>query len=159
VEQGRYSVSVVVDLLGILSLSSEAQEPSLCLRRRMIGMGFSFKAIDHIQLAGPKGCEEDARRFYKEILGFQEVDKPEELKKRGGVWFTYGTVQLHIGIEEPFIPAKKAHPAFEIENIEELINHLRNSGVDVIEDSNLPGAQRMYVTDPMGNRIELLEWR
>jgi len=122
-------------------------------------MEFTFKAIDHVQLAGPKGCEDEARRFYIDILGFQEVEKPEELKKRGGVWFAYGSVQLHIGIDDPFIPAKKAHPAFEIIDLSALIRHLRNCGVDVVEDGNLPGAERIYVTDPMGNRIELLEWQ
>ncbi|MFK4392644.1 catechol 2,3-dioxygenase-like lactoylglutathione lyase family enzyme [Peribacillus frigoritolerans] len=87
-------------------------------------MPFIFKSIDHIQLAAPKGSEETARKFFKNILGFDEVEKPEELKKRGGVWFEFGNYQIHIGIEEPFYPAKKAHPAFEIENIEEL--KLRN---------------------------------
>ena len=121
-------------------------------------MPFIFKAIDHIQLAAPKGSEETARKFFKNILGFDEVEKPEELKKRGGVWFEFGNYQIHIGIEEPFYPAKKAHPAFEIENIEELKKHLVSNGIDVIEDDKLPGAKRFYISDPFGNRMELLEW-
>ncbi|CAH0346687.1 VOC family protein [Bacillus sp. CECT 9360] len=121
-------------------------------------MPFIFKAIDHIQLAAPKGSEDTARKFFKDILGFDEVEKPEKLKKRGGVWFAFENYQIHIGIEEPFSPAKKAHPAFEVENIEELKKHLRTNNVDVIDDDNLPGAKRFYISDPFGNRMELLEW-
>ncbi|WP_249599336.1 VOC family protein [Peribacillus frigoritolerans] len=121
-------------------------------------MPFIFKAIGHIQLAAPKDSEDTARKFFKNILGFDEVEKPEELKKRGGVWFEFGNYQIHIGIEEPFYPAKKAHPAFEIENIEELKKHLVTNGIDVIEDDKLPGAKRFYISDPFGNRMELLEW-
>jgi len=121
-------------------------------------MPFIFKAIHHIQLAAPKGSEDAARTFFKDILGFDEIEKPEELKKRGGVWFAFGNYQIHIGIEEPFSPAKKAHPAFEVENIEELKKHLITNGVDVMEDDTLPSANRFYISDPFGNRIELLEW-
>lgn len=121
-------------------------------------MPFIFKAIDHIQLAAPKDSEDTARKFFKDILGFDEIEKPEELKKRGGVWFAFGNYQIHIGIEEPFSPAKKAHPAFEVENIEELKKHLITNGVDIIEDDKLPGAKRFYISDPFGNRMELLEW-
>lgn len=121
-------------------------------------MTFKFKAIDHVQLAAPKGSEDSAREFFGEILGFEEIEKPPVLKKRGGAWFKYGSCQIHIGIEEPFIPAQKAHPAFEMENIEGLKQHLSAAGVEYIEDDNLPGANRIYVQDPFGNRIELLEW-
>ncbi|MGN7396806.1 VOC family protein [Peribacillus frigoritolerans] len=121
-------------------------------------MPYIFKSIDHIQLAAPKGSEDTARKFFKNILGFEEVEKPEELKKRGGVWFEFGNYQIHIGIEEPFYPAKKAHPAFEIENIEELRKHLVTNGIDVMDDDKLPGAKRFYISDPFGNRMELLEW-
>src|ERR1700730_8205319 len=107
-------------------------------------MTFLFKAIDHVQLAAPKGSEELARQFFKDILGFEEIEKPEELKKRGGVWFQFGSYQVHIGIEEPFSPAKKAHPAFEVENMEALKKHLAANGVEVIEDNHLPGAERVY---------------
>jgi catechol 2,3-dioxygenase-like lactoylglutathione lyase family enzyme len=121
-------------------------------------MPYIFKSIDHIQLAAPKGSEDTARKFFKNILGFEEVEKPKELKKRGGVWFEFGNYQIHIGIEEPFYPAKKAHPAFEIENIEELRKHLVTNGIDVMDDDKLPGAKRFYISDPFGNRMELLEW-
>jgi len=124
----------------------------------MKDMTFTFKAIDHIQLAAPKGCEEEARRFFNGILGFEEIEKPETLKKNGGVWFGYGNIQIHVGVEDPFSPAKKAHPAFEVENIEELKQHLLENNIKIIEDNNLPGANRFYVSDPFGNRIEVLEW-
>lgn len=121
-------------------------------------MSFAFKSIDHVQLAAPKGSEDIAKRFFGEILGFQEVEKPEVLKKRGGVWFQFGNYQIHIGIEEPFAPAKKAHPAFQVENIETLKTHLMKHEVNFIVDTDLPGANRIYVSDPFGNRIEILEW-
>ncbi len=121
-------------------------------------MSFVFKSIDHIQLAAPKGSEEQARIFFGKVLGFQEVEKPENLQKRGGVWFTFGNYQVHIGIEEPFSPAKKAHPAFLIENLQSLKAHLTKSEVDFVVDEDLPGANRIYLNDPFGNRIEILEW-
>ncbi|WP_409276006.1 VOC family protein [Neobacillus sp. SCS-31] len=121
-------------------------------------MEFAFKQLDHVQLAAPKGCEEDARAFYGNLLGFTEIEKPPVLKKKGGAWFQNGTIQLHIGVEDPFLPAKKAHPAFEIENLDGLKAHLKENGVDVIEDDNLPGANRFYAADPFGNRLEFLEW-
>ncbi|MFP5113216.1 VOC family protein [Bacillaceae bacterium C204] len=121
-------------------------------------MAFAIKKIDHIQLAAPKDCEVAAREFFSDILGLVEVEKPVELKKRGGVWFEFGTFQLHIGVEEPFSPAKKAHPAFVVENIEELKGHLLAKGVTFTEDDLLPGASRIHIHDPFGNRLELLEW-
>ena len=121
-------------------------------------MAFQIKKIDHVQLAAPKGCEEDARTFFNGVLGLQEVDKPEELKKRGGVWFEFGTFQLHIGVEDPFSPAKKAHPALVVENIEELKSHLIKLNIAFTEDENLPGASRVHLYDPFGNRLEILEW-
>lgn len=121
-------------------------------------MSFAIKKIDHVQLAGPKGCEDAARGFFSAILGLTEVEKPEELKKRGGVWFEFGTFQLHIGIEDPFSPAKKAHPALIVENIEGLKIHLKEHEIAFTEDDNLPGASRIHVFDPFGNRLEFLEW-
>lgn len=121
-------------------------------------MAFKFKKIDHIQLAAPQGSEGLARKFFKDILGFKEIEKPEELRKRGGVWFAFENVQIHVGIEEPFTPAKKAHPAFEVENIATLEEHLKNNGIEFIKDEMLPGAKRFYVFDPFGNRLEVLEW-
>ncbi|PLR77357.1 glyoxalase [Bacillus sp. V3-13] len=121
-------------------------------------MTFVFKAIDHIQLAAPRGSEEMARRFFGEILGLKEIEKPVALKNRGGVWFGFGSYQLHIGIEEPFSPAKKAHPAFTVNNIHSLKQHLSENNVSFTEDDHLPGATRIFINDPFGNRIEILEW-
>lgn len=121
-------------------------------------MSFTFKKIDHIQLAAPKGCEEEARRFFTGILRLPEIEKPPLLKKKGGVWFTLGSYQIHIGVEEKFSPAKKAHPAFEVENLEALKEHLSEQGVSFVVDAELPGANRIYIHDPFGNRIEILEW-
>ena len=91
-------------------------------------MSFQYESIDHVQIAAPVGCEEKAREFYQGILGFQEVQKPASLQKNGGVWFQAGNVQLHIGVEEPFTPAKKAHPAFRVKNLEEMKVYLRAKG-------------------------------
>ncbi|MBO0995573.1 VOC family protein [Bacillus sp. SD088] len=121
-------------------------------------MSFTFKKIDHVQLAAPKESEELARQFYSDILGFKEIEKPETLRKRGGAWFSIGEIQLHIGTEDPFVPAKKAHPAIEVENLEALKQYLLRREVEYIVDDNLPGANRIYLYDPFGNRIELLEW-
>ena len=121
-------------------------------------MTFIFKKLDHIQIAAPKHSENLARSFYGGILGFQELEKPEALKRNGGAWFISGQIQLHIGIEDPFVPARKAHPAFEVENLHALQLHLTKNAIDYIEDDLLPGARRIYVFDPFGNRIEILEW-
>ncbi|WP_174734622.1 VOC family protein [Mesobacillus harenae] len=121
-------------------------------------MTYHFNKIDHVQLAAPKGGEEQARHFFREILGFIEVEKPEELKKQGGAWFQAGSCQIHIGIEEPFLPAQKAHPALEIYGIAQLKTHLTSHNIEYIEDGRLPGANRIYVNDPFGNRIEIMEW-
>ena len=121
-------------------------------------MTFNFTAIDHIQLAAPMGSEETARKFFKDILGFTEVEKPEKLKANGGVWFSYGNCHIHIGIEDPFSPAKKAHPAFEVNNSEALKNHLLANRIDITEDHRIPNATRFHFFDPFGNRIEIIEW-
>ncbi len=81
-------------------------------------MSFSYQGINHVQLAAPKGCETEARNFYGRLLKMEEIEKPENLKKRGGVWFQCGSHQVHIGVQEDFVPAKKAHPAFEVRNLD-----------------------------------------
>lgn len=121
-------------------------------------MSFKYKKIDHVQLAAPVGGEERARAFYKHILGFEEIEKPDSLKQRGGVWFRSGDVHIHIGVEEKFIPAKKAHPAIEIDQIEKLHKALLDKGINVTIDARLPGANRFYIHDYFGNRLEFLEW-
>ncbi|WP_409304332.1 VOC family protein [Peribacillus sp. SCS-155] len=121
-------------------------------------MSFMFESIHHIQLAAPKGSEEAARKFFGGILGFKEIEKPDLLKARGGVWFGFGAYQIHIGIEEPFSPVKKAHPGFSVKNLESLKLHLKHHDIPFIEDDKLPGTNRIYVSDPFGNRMEILEW-
>ena len=113
-------------------------------------------AIDHVQLAMPIGREDDARRFYAGILGIPEVPKPAELAVRGGAWFELGSVKLHLGVEPDFRPAKKAHPALLVRDLDAYVTELRAKGVEV-RDDDLPGVRRAYVHDPFGNRIELTE--
>lgn len=122
-------------------------------------MGYQFIGIDHVQLAAPAGSETEARRFYGEVLGLTEIPKPEPLQARGGVWFQAGQHQLHIGIQDDHGGAPKAHPAFHVENVMLLKLHLKDHGVNVIDDNSLPDAIRFYVLDPFGNRLEFLERR
>ncbi|HEX7064359.1 MAG TPA: VOC family protein [Bacillales bacterium] len=121
-------------------------------------MSYSFTGIDHVQLAAPHGCEEEARKFFGDILGMKEIPKPANLARRGGVWFKCGTHQLHIGVQEDFVPAKKAHPAFHVENLGALRERIMNKGIKVKDDESLEGANRFYVNDPFGNRLEFLHW-
>ena len=121
-------------------------------------MNFHYEQLDHVQLAAPKDGEEEARKFYEGLLGFSEIEKPENLKRRGGVWFSNGVIPIHIGIEEPFQPAKKAHPAIRVKNIEEMKKYLDEKRVVYQVDMELPGANRFYLYDPFGNRLEFLEW-
>lgn len=113
--------------------------------------------LHHIQLAMPEGREQDAREFYRDVLGLREVDKPEALRSRGGAWFESDVVRVHLGVETPFVPARKAHPAFRVENLERAMAALQSKGLAFRADIDLPGIKRIYVDDPFGNRIELLE--
>ena len=115
-----------------------------------------FSAIDHVQLAAPAGCEAEARRFYGQMLGMQEIAKPPLLAKRGGVCFASGVVQIHIGIEEDFRPARKAHPALRCNDYDGLLARLRDAGVEVKEVDDIPDVRRAHVYDPFGNRTELV---
>ena len=113
--------------------------------------------VDHVQLAMPKGEEEKARLFYNGVLGIQEKPKASHLAKRGGVWFEEGEVKIHLGVEENFVPAKKAHPALLIKDLPKLVDELKQQDYRVVEDQPLEGYNRVYVDDPFGNRIELME--
>jgi catechol 2,3-dioxygenase-like lactoylglutathione lyase family enzyme len=114
--------------------------------------------IDHVQLAAPPGCEPEARRFFGGLLGLTEIEKPEPLRARGGVWFAVGSQQLHIGVESGFSPARKAHPALRVNepDLLRLAAILEAAGESVTWDEALEGVKRFYVADPWGNRIELL---
>jgi catechol 2,3-dioxygenase-like lactoylglutathione lyase family enzyme len=118
-----------------------------------------IEGLDHVQVAAPPGCEREARRFYGELLGLEEVAKPEVLASRGGAWFACGPQELHVGVAEDFEAARKAHPALRVTDIAELERvgeRLEYAGVAVRWDEDLPGARRFYAEDPWGNRVELL---
>jgi catechol 2,3-dioxygenase-like lactoylglutathione lyase family enzyme len=115
--------------------------------------------LDHVQVAAPPGCEQQARRFYGELLGLAELEKPEALRARGGAWFDLGEQQLHVGVEDPFSPARKAHPALRVANGElaALATRLQAAGLPVAWDDSIPGVRRFHCADPWGNRLELVE--
>jgi catechol 2,3-dioxygenase-like lactoylglutathione lyase family enzyme len=114
-------------------------------------------ALDHVQLAAPAGSEDALRAFYTGALGMTEIPKPPVLAARGGCWFQSGPIQLHLGIEKDFRPAKKAHPGLRVTGIKEFAARLTAHGVQVTWDDNLPGHLRFYAEDPAGNRLEFLE--
>jgi catechol 2,3-dioxygenase-like lactoylglutathione lyase family enzyme len=124
----------------------------------------SALALHHVQVACRPGGEEDARRFYVTGLGLTEVDKPSALRDRGGCWFrAYDaagavTVELHVGVEEPFVPARKAHPAFLVDDLTAVAGRLRDLGfeVDDAERDTFPGRRRFHTRDGAGNRVEVL---
>lgn len=115
-------------------------------------------SIDHVQLAMPAGEEETARAFYINLLGFTEIPKPPELAKRGGAWFQSGDVQLHLGVESDFHPARKAHPAFIVDEISVILEKIQQAGYEWDESQPpLDGYKRAHIYDPFGNRIEVME--
>ena len=113
--------------------------------------------LDHVQLAMPPGGESEARAFYEDVLGISEVAKPPHLASRGGCWFEQGALKVHLGVDADFKPARKAHPAFIVSGLEALVTNLKARGYRVAEDQPLDGCDRIYVDDPFGNRIELME--
>jgi catechol 2,3-dioxygenase-like lactoylglutathione lyase family enzyme len=119
-------------------------------------MSSPFTTIDHVQLAMPAGAEEKARRFYGDLLGMTEIPKPPELAKRGGCWFSSGNVQVHLGVDIDFHPARKAHPAFACRDYDALLARIRAADIEVKEDESIPGVRRCHISDPFGNRIELI---
>jgi predicted enzyme related to lactoylglutathione lyase len=114
--------------------------------------------LDHVQVAAPQGCEAEAQRFYGTLLGLVEIEKPESLRGRGGVWFRCGEQQLHVGVEDSFTPARKAHPAIRVAvgELDALAQRLRDAGEQVVWDEALADVRRFYSQDPWGNRIEML---
>ena len=113
--------------------------------------------IDHVQLAMPAGGEAQARAFYRDALGIPETPKPPHLAARGGCWFEEGTLKIHLGVDPDFRPARKAHPAFLVADLAGLIARLEEAGFSVAPDAPIEGSARVYVADPFGNRIELIE--
>jgi catechol 2,3-dioxygenase-like lactoylglutathione lyase family enzyme len=112
--------------------------------------------LDHVQLAMPVNGEATAAAFFIKIIGMQQVDKPEPLRSRGGCWFTLDSVQLHLGVEDPFTPQKKAHPAFCLPNLDDLADRLAAAGYPVDWDDSLQDRKRFYTQEPFGNRMEFM---
>jgi catechol 2,3-dioxygenase-like lactoylglutathione lyase family enzyme len=117
----------------------------------------ALQGLDHVQIAAPPGCEAAARRFFGELLGLEELPKPEPLASRGGAWFRVGAHELHVGVEADFEAARKAHPAFAVDDVDELAARIESAGFDVRWDDELPGIRRFYAADPWGNRLEFLQ--
>jgi catechol 2,3-dioxygenase-like lactoylglutathione lyase family enzyme len=112
--------------------------------------------IDHVQVAAPPGCEPAARAFYGDLLGLEELPKPAALQARGGCWFRAGEQELHVGVEQEFAPARKAHPGLVVDDLAAVRARLEAAGHETTEDAQtIPGAVRAYVHDPFGNRLEL----
>lgn len=117
----------------------------------------AITALHHVQLAMPRGSEDEARAFYVDVLGFTEIPKPPNLAKRGGLWLNSGAADVHLGVEDDFRPAKKAHPALLVDNLDEIRRVCEAAGAMLTIDEPLEGYDRAYVADPFGNRIELLQ--
>jgi catechol 2,3-dioxygenase-like lactoylglutathione lyase family enzyme len=113
--------------------------------------------LDHVQLAMPVGGEDRAREFYHGVLGIPEVPKPADMAARGGCWFERDQLKVHLGVEAQFRAARKAHPAFIVSDLPALVAQIRSAGYPVKEDHELAGYFRVFVDDPFGNRVELME--
>lgn len=113
--------------------------------------------LDHVQLAMPPHQEERARAYYGALLGFKEVPKPEGLAGRGGCWFESGPVSVHLGVQHDFVPARKAHPAFVVSDLDALRERLTSAGYEVTVDTAVPGVKRFHTSDPFGNRLEFIQ--
>lgn len=122
-------------------------------------MVFSFRGLDHMQITAPLGSKVEIRRFFTEILGCKEKEKPETLSHFESLWFDIGTHILHVGLDADFRPEKRGHSAFEINHIDELMRHLEENGIPFEEDFNLPGARRFYTYSFFGHQMEFLEWQ
>lgn len=119
--------------------------------------GFELIGIHHVQLAMPEGEDADAVRFYADTLGLTQVPRPESLSPRGGVWFTSGELEVHLGVEEGFRPAVKAHPAILVKGLGTIRARIEEAGYKVSDTVQIEGFDRLYVRDPFGNRLELIE--
>ncbi|HJQ31618.1 MAG TPA: VOC family protein [Pyrinomonadaceae bacterium] len=120
-------------------------------------MKIKFNRLDHVQVCIPRGTEDEAREFYGRLLGLEEIEKPEVLKKNGGMWYALADIQLHVGVEPEVAPSKR-HPAFDVEDAKGVRAYLERSGVRTKDEPDLPGiVHRFSFFDPFDNRIELLE--
>jgi catechol 2,3-dioxygenase-like lactoylglutathione lyase family enzyme len=116
-----------------------------------------FTGLHHMQLAMPRGEEDRARAFFVDVLGMAEIDKPPVLAARGGAWFRAGSLELHLGVEDDFRPARKGHPGILVDDLEAVAARVETTGQDVSWDADFPGFRRFYAHDPFGNRLEFLE--
>lgn len=118
---------------------------------------FTLLPLHHVQLAIPRDGEPQCRDFWAGVLGMQEIDKPSVLAARGGCWFRGGGLEVHLGVEEPFAPAQKAHPGLLVDGLPALARRLEQAGHPVRWDAEFPGHDRFYSADPFGNRLEFLQ--
>lgn len=114
-------------------------------------------SLDHVQVAIPVGGENRAREFYGGILGFTEIEKPAAMAGRNSIWFAAGPVNLHLGIEPDFHPAKRAHPAFVVDTLDDILAACQGAGLNTKPDTSFNGFRRAHVFDPFGNRLELMQ--
>jgi catechol 2,3-dioxygenase-like lactoylglutathione lyase family enzyme len=120
------------------------------------GTAFGF-SLHHVQLAMPPGAEEQGRAFWVDVLGLLEIQKPPVLASRGGIWVRGDGIEVHLGVENDFSPALKAHPGIRVDDLDALARRLESKGVIVTSDDNFPGHRRFYAADPFGNRLEFLQ--
>ena len=113
--------------------------------------------IHHVQLAAPPNSESESRAFWVGVLGFTEVEKPEALADRGGCWFRLDGIEVHVGVDDDFHAARKAHPGFLVRDLDQLAQRLKDARGQVTWDADFPGMRRFYSQDPFGNRLEFLE--
>jgi catechol 2,3-dioxygenase-like lactoylglutathione lyase family enzyme len=116
-----------------------------------------LQGLHHMQLAMPRGEEDTARRFFVGVLGMTEVDKPPALAARGGAWFREARLELHLGVEDDFRPARKGHPGILVDDLDDVVRRLHEADQDVAWDDGFPGFRRVYAQDPFGNRLEFLQ--
>jgi catechol 2,3-dioxygenase-like lactoylglutathione lyase family enzyme len=117
----------------------------------------TFDRLHHMQLAMPRAQERSARDFFVGVLGMTEVDKPPALAARGGAWFRAGDVELHLGVDDNFRPARKGHPGIVVTDLDDVVRRLIEAGQYVSWDADFPGFRRVYAHDPFGNRLEFLQ--
>ena len=118
--------------------------------------GHTFVKLDHVQIAIPPGGEDQGRAFYGQVLGMDEITKPDQLRASGGVWFRAGGCEIHLGTQADFVPATKAHPGVQVSQIDALAEALESADYSVSWDERIPGRKRFFVYDPFGNRLEFL---
>jgi catechol 2,3-dioxygenase-like lactoylglutathione lyase family enzyme len=119
-------------------------------------MKVRIKRLDHVQICIPFGAEEQAREFYTQVLGLEEIEKPDALKANGGLWFQIADIQLHVGVEDAQGKSKR-HPAFEVEGLEQIRDYLQRNRVRIKDEIPVPGLNRFSFFDPFDNRIEFME--